>query len=401
MPTGPVADFYERLHDLHVAAGQPSMRRLQRLTRAEGWPTGINPTSVHAAFVRPRLARWEVVREIVRVLGGDVDEFADLWCRAHRCQARDGVGPVDPTPQDRAWAPAATVPVPRELPPDILPFIGRGQLRGVLDGLLGEATNRAAMMTVLLTGAAGIGKTALAVHWAHRVAGAFPDGQLYVDLRGDGSGQPPSSTEVLAAFLNALGVVGAELPGTPAALAACYRTRMSGRRTLVLLDNASCVEQVRPLLPGSPGCLVLVTSRDNLADLVVRHGARRLELGPLSTEAAVELLRGLLGDRVDAEPEAAYELVRRCGARPLALRAAAERAAARGTLGLATPNPTAAEPTRGPGAAAERVRPPRLRGPTDPARQAGALAPALLSRMRPAVAGPTVRWPEQARTSAG
>ncbi|NBE84111.1 hypothetical protein GVV04_24725 [Micromonospora sp. NEAU-HG-1] len=401
VPTGPVADFYERLHDLHVAAGQPSMRRLQRLTRAERWPTGINPTSIHAVFVRPRLARWEMVREIVRVLGGDVDEFADLWGRALRCQARDDVGPVDPTPQDRAWARAATVPVPRELPPDVLPFTGRGLLRGTLDALLAEATNQTAMMTVLLTGAAGIGKTALAVHWAHRVARSFPDGQLYVDLRGDGSGQPPSSTEVLAAFLNALGVAGAGQPGTPAALAACYRTRMSGRRTLVLLDNASSVEQIRPLLPGSPGCLVLVTSRENLADLVVRHGARRLELGPLSTEAAVELLRGLLGDRVDAEPDAAYDLVRRCGARPLALRAAAERAAARGTLVLAGPGPTAAEPAWGPGAAAERARPPRLRTLADPAHPAGAAAPALLSRMRPAVGGPTARRPGQARLGAG
>ncbi|WP_207892651.1 NB-ARC domain-containing protein [Micromonospora sp. MW-13] len=400
MPAGPLTDFYERLHDLHVAAGQPSVRRLQRLTRTGRWPTGINPTSIHAAFVRPRLARWEVVREIVRALGGDVDEFTGLWCRAHRCQARDDVGPVDPAPQDRAWAPAAHVPVPRELPPDVLPFTGRGLLRGALDALLAEAANRAAMMTVLLTGAAGIGKTALAVHWAHRVAGCFPDGQLYVDLRGDGSGQPPSPTEVLAAFLNALGVASTELPGTAAALAACYRTRMSGRRTLVLLDNASSVEQVRPLLPGSPGCLVLVTSRENLAELVVRHGARRLELGPLSTEAAVELLRGLLGDRVDAEPEAVYDLVRRCAARPLALRAAAERAAARGTLVLAATDRTAAEPAWG-GAGAERGRPPRLRGPTDPARSTGVTAPALLSRVRPPGAGPPARRPEQAQLSAG
>jgi predicted ATPase len=226
--------------------------------------------------------------------------------------------------------------VPRELPPDVLPFTGRTQARVTLDGLLAEGAARAAMMTVLLTGQGGIGKSALAVHWAHRVSERFPDGQLYADLRSDGSGPPPSPTEVLAAFLHALGVPSTDLPDAPAALAARYRTRMAGRRMLVLLDNADAVEQVRPLLPGSPGCLVLVTSRDSLAELVVRYGARRLELGPLTAEAGVELLRGLLGPRVDAEPEAAYDLVRRCGGRPLALRMAAERASAHRTTALAT-----------------------------------------------------------------
>ncbi|MFC8848468.1 MULTISPECIES: NB-ARC domain-containing protein [unclassified Micromonospora] len=334
VPAGPLADFYDRLHALHFAAGQPSMRRLQQLTRAERRPRGINPTSIHAAFVRPRLARWEVVGEVVRVLGGDVDEFATLWRQANHWQSHDD-GPAGPPPH-APWAPADAAPVPRELPPDVLPFTGRGPVRAALDGLLAEGATRAAMMTVLLTGSTGIGKSALAVHWAHRVAGHFPGGQLYADLRGESPGQPPAPAEVLAAFLNALGVATADLPATPAALAARYRTRMAGRRMLVLLDNASAVEQVRPLLPGSPGCLVLVTSRDGLAELVVRHGARRLELGPLSAEAGVELLRGLIGDRVDADPESAYDLVRRCGGRPLALRVAAERMTAHRTTALAT-----------------------------------------------------------------
>ncbi|EEP74298.1 transcriptional regulator [Micromonospora sp. ATCC 39149] len=333
VPAGPVADFYDRLHALHLAAGQPSVRRLQQLTRAERRPRGINPTSIHAAFARPRLARWEVVGEIVQVLGGDVDEFAALWRRANRFQSLDyGPGPAS---HARPWAPGGVATVPRELPPDVLPFTGRGPVRAALDDLRAEGATRAAMMTVLLTGTTGIGKSALAVHWAHRVAGYFPDGQLYADLRGDAPGQPPTPVEVLTAFLNALGVATADLPATPAALAARYRTRMSGRRMLVLLDNASTVEQVRPLLPGSPGCLVLVTSRDGLAELVVRHGARRLELGPLSAEAGFELLRGLIGDRVDADPESAYDLVRRCGGRPLALRVAAERMTAQRTATLA------------------------------------------------------------------
>ncbi|MEU8186933.1 NB-ARC domain-containing protein [Micromonospora carbonacea] len=348
MPAGPLADFYDRLHALHLAAGQPSVRRLQQLTRAERRPRGINPTSIHAVFTRPRLARWEVVGEIVRVLGGDVEEFAALWRRANHCRSHDD-SLVDPPPHTRPWASADADCVPHELPPDVVPFTGRGPVRAALDALLAEGATRAAMMTALLTGSTGIGKSALAVHWAHRVAGRFPDGQLYADLRGESPGQPPTPVEVLTAFLNALGVATADLPATPAALAARYRTRMSGRRMLVLLDNASAAGQVRPLLPGSPGCLVLVTSRDDLAELVVRHGARRLELGPLSAEAGVELLRGLIGDRVDADPESAYDLVRRCGGRPLALRVAAERMTAHRPTALVAPTltttPTLVAPT--------------------------------------------------------
>ncbi|WP_320064885.1 hypothetical protein [Micromonospora sp. RTGN7] len=364
MPTGPLADFYEQLHELHLAAGQPSLRRLQQLTRAERRPRGINPTSIHAAFVRPRLARWEVVGEVVRALGGDVNAFAALWRQARRCQSQDDGEPGTPGP----WTPAGIGPVPRELPSEVLPFTGRGPARGALDSLLAEGAARGAMTTVLLTGAPGIGKSALAVEWAHRVAGRFPDGQLYADLRGDGSGRPPSPTEALTAFLNALGVATADLPGTPAALAARYRTRMAGRRVLVLLDNAGTTAQIRPLLPASPGCLVLVTSGDSLAELVVRHGARRLVLGPLSVEAGVELLRGLLGDRVDAEPEAAYELVRRCGGRPLALRIAAERATAHDAPTLAALAGALADPAL----AAERDRgwPALLRCPVDSPRLA-------------------------------
>ncbi|MFE0593189.1 NB-ARC domain-containing protein [Micromonospora echinospora] len=359
VPTGALTDFYEQLHALHLAAGQPSMRRLQRLTRTDRRPTGINPTSIHAAFVRPHPARWEVVAEIVRVLGGDVDRFATLWRRARHCQVRDD---PDGSPPARP-EPATRVPVPRELPPDVLPFTGRDPLCDTLDGLLTEGTDRAAMMTVLLTGASGVGKSALAVHWAHRVAGRFPDGQLYVDLRGEDPDEPPSATEVLVAFLHALGDT-ADLPGTPAALAARYRTRISGRRMLVLLDNARSAEQVRLLLPGSPGCLVLVTSRDSLATLVVRHGARRLELGPLDTGAAIELLRDLIGDRIDAETETAYALVQRCGGQPLALRVAAERAMALGSVPLSTLfGATAAPARRTTGCTPEPRRPVRVRLP--------------------------------------
>ena len=190
---------------------------------------------------------------------------------------------------------------------------------------LGDA---AAVPIAVLAGTAGVGKTALAVRWARRAAAAFPDGQLYVNLRGYDPGAPVPPADALAGFLRALGLAGADIPAGEDERAAAYRSLLDGRRMLVVLDNAASVEQVRPLLPGSPSCLVVVTSRDSLAGLVARHGARRLALDVLPAADATGLLRTLIGDRVDAEPEAAAELAAQCARLPLALRVAAELAAA-------------------------------------------------------------------------
>jgi hypothetical protein len=180
-----------------------------------------------------------------------------------------------------------------------------------------------------------LGKTALAVHWAHRVSERFPDGQLYVNLRGYDPGQPMSAAEALAGFLRALGVPGQDIPVDVAERSARFRSLLAGKRMLVLLDNAGAVEQVRPLLPGTPTCAVLVTSRDSLAGLVARDGARRSDLDMLSQGEAVALLRALIGHRVDADPAAANELAARCARLPLALRVAAELAIARASASLA------------------------------------------------------------------
>ncbi len=177
-----------------------------------------------------------------------------------------------------------------------------------------------------MSGTAGAGKTALAVHWAHRVAARFPDGQLYVNLRGFDPGLPLAAQEALAGFLTALG---ATVPQGEAAQAARYRSLLTGKRLLVVLDNAATEEQVRPLLPGSPSVMVLVTSRTALPGLVARDGARRLDLDLLPEGDAVALLRALIGDRVDADPEAASTLASLCARLPLALRVAAELAVAR------------------------------------------------------------------------
>jgi tetratricopeptide (TPR) repeat protein len=190
------------------------------------------------------------------------------------------------------------------------------------------AAQSSAVVIAVVSGTAGVGKTALAVHWARQAAGAFPDGQLYVNLRGYDPGQPVLPADALAGFLRGLGLAGQDIPPGEDERAAAYRSLLNGRRVLVVLDNAGSVEQVRPLLPGCPSCLVVVTSRDSLAGLVARHGARRLNLDILPLDDAIALLRTLIGARVDAEPRAAAALAGQCARLPLALRVAAELAAA-------------------------------------------------------------------------
>ena len=237
----------------------------------------------------------------------------------------------------------ASRPVPAQLPADVAAFTGRDAELAALDLLLAgvnatagvtrvagepDLADGSAVPIAVLAGTAGVGKTALAVRWARRAAASFPDGQLYVNLRGYDPGAPVAPGDALAGFLRALGLAGEDIPAGEDERAAAYRSLLDGRRMLVVLDNAASVDQARPLLPGSPSCLVVVTSRDSLAGLVARHGARRLALDRLPAPDAIGLLRTLIGDRVDAEPDAATELAAQCARLPLALRVAAELAAA-------------------------------------------------------------------------
>jgi DNA-binding SARP family transcriptional activator/tetratricopeptide (TPR) repeat protein len=241
----------------------------------------------------------------------------------HRSALR---GELDP-PAEKA-APVRTVPA--QLPMDVYGFTGRDAELSTLDALFGPADEQPnAVRIAAVSGTAGVGKTALAVHWAHRVADRFPDGQLYVNLRGYDPEQPVAPGDALAGFLAALGLAGRDVPLEMDGRAARFRSEVAGRRMLIVLDNAASVEQIRPLLPGSATCLVVVTSRDSLAGLVALHGARRVDLDLLGTGDALALLRGLLRERVDAEPEAARTLAERCVRLPLALRVAAELVAAR------------------------------------------------------------------------
>jgi DNA-binding SARP family transcriptional activator/tetratricopeptide (TPR) repeat protein len=215
-----------------------------------------------------------------------------------------------------------------QLPADIQSFVGRTDLISQLTGARSRVT--------VISGPPGVGKTSFALHVAHLLKPEFPDGQLYVDLQGYAADPPLSPAAVLTRFLKALGVSRDLVPGEQESQAALYRSMLGGRRMLLLLDNAVNADQVRPLLPGDPGCHVLITSRGDLRGLAVNPGAEQLPLGVLTEDESVAILAGLIGaDRASAEPDALVELVRVCGRLPLALRIAGANLAANPDRSLA------------------------------------------------------------------
>ncbi|XVV02699.1 NB-ARC domain-containing protein [Actinosynnema sp. CA-248983] len=218
---------------------------------------------------------------------------------------------------------------PAQLPPAPR-VIGRGGAFGKLERLLADDPNTTAADVIALDGHAGVGKTTLALAWAHHVKSRFRDGALFVDLHGHSAdGEPIGPHEVLEHLLKALGTPGAEIPATVDWRSSLLRTMLDGTRTLLVFDNAARFEQVRPLIPASPGCLVIVTSRRRLSDLAVHYGAHCLTVDMFDDADSVALLREVVGpERVDAERGATERIARLCGGLPLALRVAAERVAA-------------------------------------------------------------------------
>jgi DNA-binding SARP family transcriptional activator/tetratricopeptide (TPR) repeat protein len=319
-------------------AAEPLRERFAALRMLALYRSGRQADAL-AAYQRAR-------RMLVDELG--VEPGEELRRLHQQVLARDPVlaAPAEPgrVPPQRRNAPSLAAPggradaagvVPRQLPAAVARFAGRSGELGVLTGQAEQAGGGAGGTggTVVISaigGTAGVGKTALAVHVAHQVAGLFPDGQLYADLRGfSPSGDPVPPARAVRGFLAALGVAPQAVPADAEAQAALYRSVLAGKRVLLVLDNARDAAQVRPLLPGSAGCLVMVTSRSQLAGLAAVEGAQLLPLGLLTEQEARELLAARLGARVEAEREATDELIRLCARLPLALAVAAARAAAR------------------------------------------------------------------------
>lgn len=256
-----------------------------------------------------------VKRKLSEILHNDVTGVV----RGPMVQARDVFGGVH-------FHAAASLPVPSQLPPRPR-LVGREAELAELDRLRQETTD--IPFTALVTGPAGVGKSALALAWAQGVSPDFPDGQLYADLRGHSAAGPASPSEILVGFLRALGVPADLIPGESAQRTALYRTVTRDQRLLVLLDDAMTAAQVRPLLPASAGSVTVVTSRHRLAGLLMQ-GAHGVYVDRFDAEAGLALLRAALGsDRVDRQHEAAAELVELCMRLPLALSVAAARLAAR------------------------------------------------------------------------
>jgi DNA-binding SARP family transcriptional activator len=348
----------QALEDVQVAALAEQRARLdqRRLAVLEdrvqadldgGRHNGLVPELEGLVADQPLRERlWELLMVALYRSGRQADALAAFRALRQRLVEQQGVEPspplqelhrrilaADPALLLPAEAPgsvqaAAPTPVPRQLPPDVAGFTGREPELAQLDQVLAAAGQDGPVVIGAIAGTGGIGKSALAVHAAHRLAGRFPDGQLYVDLHGATAGlEPLAPLEVLGRFLRALGMAPAAVPTELEEASGTFRSRVAGRRLLVVLDNAADAAQVAPLVPASPGCGVLVTSRQALASL---DGATHLHLGILPAEEATRLLGRLAGqERVAAEPEAAAEVARGCGYLPLALRIAGARLAAR------------------------------------------------------------------------
>jgi tetratricopeptide (TPR) repeat protein len=354
--------FVARLQRLRELAGSPSLNRLAALTATMERPL---PRSTISDKLNARsLPDWDFVVSLVTACRQHAEErghrlpphLADLarWDSAHLQMLRA----VDAAHADERLAagaaaelgsragpgsqagprwPATPTVVPRQLPAGVRHCAGRAAELATLTSLLDSAAGAGDTVVIsAIDGTAGVGKTTIAVSWAHRIARHFPDGQLYVDLRGFGPTPPMNPTEAIRGFLDAFHVPPERLPASLDAQAALYRSLLADKRVLVVLDNAGDADQVRPLLPGSAGCLVVVTSRNRLISLVAAEGAHLLTLDLLSRAGAQDLLeRRLGGQRLAAEPRMVDDIITRCARLPLALSIVAARAAAQPGFPLA------------------------------------------------------------------
>ncbi|MET7419246.1 tetratricopeptide repeat protein [Dactylosporangium sp. NPDC005555] len=342
---GTMEQLARLLRDLRLRqSGREGHPRLtyRRIAARTGWSHGIVGEYL-AGRVLPPTDRFD---DFVRLLGADPGEQRALAAARDRVEelraaargeeprrdkdlrgdsTRDSARDKEPAETEQGGDP------PRQLPADLGMFAGRKGQLDHLDELLARRRR-----PIVVSGTAGVGKTALAVHWAHRVAGQFPDGQLFLDLRGSSSRDPVSPFDALGVALGLLGVPPAQVPAEAGARARRYRQLVRDKRMLIVLDNASTAAQVRPLLPGTGAALALVTSRAELTDLVSADGAHPVTLDLLDADDARTLLAGRIGtERTDREPEAVGAIVAACARLPLALSVVAARAALHPDFSLA------------------------------------------------------------------
>ena len=291
--------------------------------------------AAHAALIRLLAAagRAAEATEVFTALRARLAEELGVDPSPEVVAAHRDLRPPRPAPPAGPGRPAV---LPAQLPLDLATFASRtDQVERLTGHLLGERRGTDGTRVAVVVGMGGIGKTSLAVHCAHLVAGHFPDGQLYANLRGfDPSGTPVPADDVVRGFLTALGVPEADIPANFEGRLRLYRSVSAGRRLLVLLDNVRDVEQARPLLPGGPDCAVIVTSRDPLVGLIVREAAVPVPLDPMSNSEAGALLERRLGGRLAAEPDIARRVIAACGGLPLALAIFGARAVAHSHFSL-------------------------------------------------------------------
>ncbi|MEU8327840.1 NB-ARC domain-containing protein [Micromonospora sp. NPDC048839] len=323
-----IAEFVAALRRMRDWSGQ-TYRQLTRRAETAG---DILPASTTVTMLsRSSLPREELVSAFVRACGLD-EATAARWVALRGALASNSTsgGGTSPIPREGRWHALERDVVPAMLPTDIADFTGREEdVTALCQHLLGldqDTRRHHATPVATISGMGGVGKTTLAVHVGHRLTTAYPDGQLYVNLRGVDT-SPLRSGDVLAKFLRALGVDSRMIPADEAERAELLRTHLAGRRVLLLLDNAASEEQVRPIIPGTATCAVVITSRSRLTGI---EGARRLDVDVFPPAAALRLLAAVAGgDRVTAEHLDATQIVTLCGGLPLAIRVAGARLAGR------------------------------------------------------------------------
>ncbi|TDC43982.1 helix-turn-helix domain-containing protein [Micromonospora sp. KC213] len=339
-----LAGLLRQLRRRHARQQGGTPLTYRQLAVKTGWSRGVIG-EYFAGNILPSTERFDILTGLLGATGAEQGALATARDRVEEGRRQtnpaDGHGRAEVAPAQASGVAAGAVrasdAVPHQLPPALGSFVGRAAQLAQLDaecggdiGLLtagADGSGKPAATSVVLSGTAGVGKTTLAVYWAHQVAERYPDGQLYVNLRGfDPTGSMMTPAEAVRGFLEALGVPPERIPTYLPAQVGLYRSLLAGRRMLVVLDNARDVDQVRPLLPGSPGCLALVTSRNRLAGLVATEGARPITVDLLTVGEARQLLARRLGaDRLTVEPWAVDEMIERCARLPLALAVVAAR----------------------------------------------------------------------------